>query len=320
MKNKLIACLICSFVLSAPAFAVPNADKAVSTEACPAVPGVISKPGNADIPALEKRANEGSTSDAIALAQVYADEGKFVEAEKWYRFALYKNDGEGALGLYDLYSAGSIKLDDPEGVKKYGLSLIQSEAQKGNGGAAVSLAFMYLQARYVGRDYEKAREWFIVADEAGKARASYQLGMLYSNGLYFPISSYKAFYYFQRAAAAGIAPATRQVAIAYHMGIGAEKDLDKAITCYTRSADQGDALAMRDLGNIYSKDRPNAGLSVSWYKKAAALGDADSNYRLAELYKNSSPAEAKNYYATAAKKKHHLARVVVDPTYVPHAE
>jgi TPR repeat protein len=148
--------------------------------------------------------------------------------------------------------------------------------------------------------------------------ASHQLGVLYSNGLDQPISNRKAFRYFKKAAAGGIAAATRQVAIAYHTGLGAEQNLDQAIVCYERSANQGDPLAARDLGNLYMYERPNRGLSESWHKKAAALGNSDSAYELGMMYQGG--AESKKYLDQAVKYKHHLARVQIDPDYVPKEE
>ncbi len=270
---------------------------------CPAVAGVAPPP-LADMAALEKDAQAGSAPAAFDLANEFARLKKFPEAEKWYRFALYKGDGRSALGLYDLHTTGSIKLENPEKIKSYGLNLMQESAKKGSGGAAMNLAMLYLYGQGMAKDYNKAIEWLMIAEADKKPMASYELGLLYSNGLAMDTSPRRAFHYFEKAAAAGIAPATRQVAIAYHTGIGAEKNLDKAITCYTRAADQGDVLAMRDLGNIYKLERVRGGSSEAWYRKAADLGDADSQYMLGR-------------YQEAAKQKHHMSRMIVEPEYVP---
>jgi uncharacterized protein len=273
-------------------------------ESCPNVPSATPVATPVDIAALEHEAQAGSPSAAYSVANEYARIGKYPEAEKWYRFALYKGEGRAALGLYELFAAKAIKLDDAENIRNYGLNLMEEGAKSGGGGAAMNLATLYLYGQGSTKDYEKAREWFLLAEAADKPMASYELGIMYSNALYFEVAPRKAFHYFEKAAAAGIAPATRQVAIAYHTGIGAAKDLDKAITCYTRAADQGDMLAMRDLGNIYRIDRPDSGQSSAWYQKAANLGDPDSLYMLGR-------------YQEAAKKKHHLSRVIVEPDYAP---
>lgn len=294
-----------------PAFAGPD-------EACPDVPGQQKPVAVIDLPAVEKEANAGSAEAAITAAKEYAVQKNYSAAEKFYRLALYKNDGRGALGLFELAQGGHIKLDDAEATRQYGMNLIEADAKKGNGGSAVSLGMFYLYGEGVEKDYDLAKTWFELAEAGGKPVGSYMLGLLYTNGLHYDAMPRVAFNYFAKGAAGGIAASTRQVAVAYHTGIGAEKNLEYAITCYTRSAAQGDMLAMRDLGNIYKFERPNAGLSESWYKKAAALGDPDSHYMLAEMYKNSRPQEAKNHYAAAVKVKHHLSRIEADPTYVPH--
>ena len=182
----------------------------------------------------------------------------------------------------------------------------------------MALGEFYLQGQYVKVDYEKAREWFAIAEAAGKPMAAYQLGVLYSNGLHYDSMPSVALHHFEKAAAGGVGAATRQVAIAYHTGIGVTKNLDDAMTCYTRSAEQGDILAMRDLGNIYRFDRPNVGLAQNWLSKAANLGDPDAHYILGDMLRYSSPQESRQNFQAAAKKKHHLSRVEVDPDYVPH--
>lgn len=287
-------------------------------DSCPDVPGVQKAIVPVDVVALEQQASAGTVDAALALAHEYVALKNYVAAEKWYRFVLYKGDGRGALGLYDMTVAGQAVIPDIETTRQYGFNLIEEDAKKSNGGSAMALGEFYLYGKYVKADYEKAREWFVVAETAGKPMAAYQLGMLYSNGLYYDSLPSVALHHFEKAAAAGLGAATRQVAIAYHTGIGVTKNLDDAITCYMRSAAQGDMLAMRDLGNVYRFERPNAGLAESWLAKAAYLGDPDAHYILGDMFRSSRPQEARQHFMAAAKIKHHLSRVEVDPDYVPH--
>lgn len=274
---------------------------------CPDVAGVMAVEAITDIPTLERMAKEGNLSAAINVAKLYTEQKKFPDAEKWYRFSLYKGDGRGALGLYELHQIKGNILDNPDNTKQYGLNLIKEDALKGNGGSAITLAMLYLQGQHIGTDYNKAKEWFSIAEQAGKPMASYQLGMLHINGLMGAVQPRVAFHHFERASAAGIAAATRQVAIAFYTGIGAMQSKEAALTCFKRSAAQGDMLAMRDVGNIYLADKKDKGAAEPWFKKAAALGDPDSNYRIGN-------------YAASAKMKHHLSRMIADPGYVPKHE
>lgn len=303
MSYRDFCLIIVSFLfIASPARAASEADLS-----CPDVSGVVAVESITDIPTLEKMAGNDNLSAAISVARLYTEQKKFADAEKWYRYALYKEDGRGALGLFELYQMKGIALDDPDRIKQYGLNLIKEDALKGNGGSAITLATLYLQGQYVGTDYNKAREWFLVAEKAGKPAASYQLGLLSINGLMDSIQPRVAFHYFEKASAAGIAAATRQVAIAFYTGIGTIKNKEAALTCFQRSAAQGDVLAMRDVGNIYLVDKKDKGAADSWFRKAAALGDPDSHYRIGN-------------YAAAAKMKHHLSRVIADPGYVPKHE
>jgi TPR repeat protein len=313
ISAALVAVTLAAF--SRPVFA----QSALAGESsCPEVAAQTEAAAPASPAVLEKQASGGDVTAALNLAKDYESRKEFPAAEKWYRFALYKGNGRGALGLYGLHERGALGLDDADHIRQYGLNLIEEDAQKGNGGSAMTLATFYLYGENVKADYAQAKKWFEIAEEDGKPMASYFLGMLYSNGLSYDTQPRVAFHYFEKAAAAGVALATRQVAIAYHTGIGAPRDLDAAIVCYTRSAGQGDMLAMRDLGNIYRLERKDMAQSEVWFQKAAALGDLDSHYILGKMYENSRPAEAKKHFEAAAKFKHHLSRIEVDPTYVPH--
>lgn len=304
LRTFVIACSALLLIQGRPALAQQY-------DPCPDVPAAADTPQVAPtMETLEQEAQGGSVGSAITLANRYADSGKYPQAEKWFRYALYKGDGRGALGLYTLSKDGHLELEDPEAIKKYGLNLIEVDANNGNGGSAMTMAMMYLYGQGVEKDYQLAHDWLVIAEEAGKLRASYELGVLYSNGLFLPVSPRKALHYFKKAAAGGIAPATRQVAIAYHTGIGTVKDLNQAVKCYERSANQGEVLAMRDLGNIYRIEKPNSGLSNSWFRKAADLGNPDAQYELG----------GSQWLEKAMQQKHHLARVKADPSYVPPKE
>ncbi len=301
------------FVIACSVFALLQGSPALAQQydPCPDVPAPAGSTGAPpSLETLEEEAQAGSVGSAITLGYRYAGEEDYAKAEKWFRYALYKGDGRGALGLYSLSEEGQVKLEDPEAIKKYGLNLIEQDARSGNGGSAITMAMMYLYGQGLEKDYDQAHDWLVIAEESGKPRASYELGVLYSNGLFQAVSPRKALHYFKKAAAAGIGPATRQVAIAYHTGIGTVKDLNQAIACYERSANQGEVLAMRDLGNIYRMEKPNSGLSNSWYRKAADLGDPDAQYELG----------GSQWLEKAMQQKHHLARIKADPSYVPPEE
>lgn len=198
---------------------------ASADESCPSVASTAKINAPVDIKTLEEDAADGDVDAALNLAQEYTLTKDVKAAEKWYRFALYKGDGRGSLGLYDLHKSGLLKLDDAENVRQYGLNLIEEDARKGNGGSAITLGRFALYGENRPRNADEARDWFTLAEKAGKPMASYFLGLMYSNGLDYDSLPRVAFHYFEKAAAAGIAPATRQVAIAYHTGIGAEKIL-----------------------------------------------------------------------------------------------
>ncbi len=260
-------------------------------------------------------ANNGSAKAAYDLGEIYVSQKNYSEAEKWLRFSWFKDEAKAALLLYDLASKNHIEFKDAEQTKKIALNSLYQKAEQGQGSAALDLGHFYLYGEFIEGDYQKAYDYFKIADRANKPMASYRLGMSYIEGLYHPINSRMAMHYFERASMGGVGRASRQLAIAYHLGIGKPKDINKAITYYEKAVDEGEALAMRDLANIYGDEIKDPQKREVWLLKAADQDISDAHYMLGELYKTSNPVKSTKHFKAAAAMKHHLSRIEIDENY-----
>lgn len=268
-----------------------------------------------EMAAFEQNLKGGKDSASLKLANEYVKRKNFVLAEKWFRYALFKDIGRGALELYRLHKDGHIILPNSQTMKELGINMVTTEANNGNGSSSLFLGEAYLQGAFLETDYEAAYKWFLKAEQQGKPMGSYYLGMSYVNGLNHLTSHRKALRHFKRASDGGVAEGSRQVGIAYHTGLGVAKNVDKARDYYLTGSEQGSALAMRDLANLYKIEYKNTKEYVSWMKRAAGLGDLDAYYFLGKHYEKKSPKKSTQYYEAAAKGSHHLARIKVDKSY-----
>lgn len=84
-----------------------------------------------------------------------------------------------------------------------------------------------------------------------------------------------------------IAEAVFLMGTAYDEGLGKTPDIGTAISWYRRAAALGNVLAQHNLGNLYSAGRgvpQSDSLAVHWWRQAAEQGDAIPQLRLGTMY------------------------------------
>ncbi len=90
---------------------------------------------------------------------------------------------------------------------------------------------------------------------------------------------------------------------------------------YVKQAQQGDARAQLQLGNDYMDDDLHGSVpmdvhkAVSWWRKAAAQGEAEAYTKLGLLYKAGNPKLAVSYLSRGAKLKSPLAQLELARCY-----
>jgi TPR repeat protein len=120
------------------------------------------------------------------------------------------------------------------------------------------------------------------------AEAQFFLAECYGNGsLGLQIDHEKAFSYYLQASKQSHPPSTYRAAVCYEHGAGTKKDFQRAVQFYRKAAALGDVLSMYKLGTILlngtiNQDKnPREGLT--WLKRAAAQADQSCPHALHEL-------------------------------------
>jgi len=120
------------------------------------------------------------------------------------------------------------------------------------------------------------------------AEAQFFLAECYGNGsIGLQIDHEKAFSYYLQASKQSHPPSTYRAAVCYEHGAGTKKDHQRAVQFYRKAAALGDVLSMYKLGTILlngtlNQDKnPREGLT--WLKRAAAQADQTCPHALHEL-------------------------------------
>ncbi len=157
--------------------------------------------------------------------------------------------------------------------EQIGTAELRQAAMSGNPSAQFIIASRYLEGRKVGRDHDKAAQWYIRAAEGGLAAAQYRIGTLYERGS------------------------------------GVAQDRLQAMSWYAKAANQGNIKAMHNLA-VMSADtangKPDLARAAKWFGAAARHGLPDSQYNFAVLNERGlgipkNIKEAYKWYSLAAR-------------------
>lgn len=208
--------------------------------------------------ALDADAGDSDAQFKLGLCY-YLGEGGVKEdyqtAIKWFKRSDENGNIFAKCYISECYYFGdnTIKTDSIKANKlfKESLSVIKSEANKGNSFAQYCLGGYYEYGTGVEQDYAVAVEWYRKAAKQGNAWAQCNLGWCYANGN------------------------------------GVEQDYAVAVEWYRKAAEQGYAWAQNDLGFLYLDGEgvgQNTALGIEWLKKAAEQGNASIQYNLGARY------------------------------------
>lgn len=192
--------------------------------------------------------------------------------------------------------------------KDYEKSIIlyRKAAEKGYLRAQKKLGFIYTGSEGVTRDLEEAKKWLLLAANQGDAEAQHNLGTAYS----WSNDQIQANYWYLKAASAGNAWAQNALAQRLYYGKGVEKNDSEAFRWAKKSADQGCPSGEITLGYFYDfgiGTQKNKFEAVKWYRKAADKGETIAMRNLAQHYLNGtgvdkSEAEALRWCTEAANR------------------
>lgn len=229
-------------------------------------------------------ATPGSQAAQLGLGLAYHKAGNYVEAKRWYEFAVATGNSTAMNNLAVLYENSLGVTRDYATAKR----LYERAAGLGNVTAMRGLGALYNLGRGVPIDYVTARGWYEKAAAKGDAASMYNLGLLYDKGNGVTQDYVAARRWYEQAAAKGDHPAMNNLGVLYGSGRGVPKDYTIARQWYEKAAANGSPLAMKNLGQYYQFGYGvviDLAAARRWYEKAASLGNADAKDLLAKLPK-----------------------------------
>lgn len=209
------------------------------------------------------------------------------------------------------------------------LTLMETEAAKGNGFAMHDLGKMHLSGLGCEKDEVQAQAWFakayhaFIAEEAKakeKGYLQYRIGKLYSFGYGVDQDYLKAAGWYEKAVAEDNPFAAYALGSLYRRGQGVEQDDTEAFRLYTKAAEHKEkpnAYAAYELGRMCRDGvgtEKNQVASDAWYKQAyqgfltieQSMADDKLYYRLGQMNLTGTGTEtnvplAKQYFEKAAR-------------------
>jgi TPR repeat protein len=181
--------------------------------------------------------------------------------------------------------------------KQIQISELEQRAEQGDVETQFKLARMYQTGDGIGKNSEKAAQWFASAFKNGHVEATRILGALYKNGNGVVKDYVRAKELFELAAGLGSASALNELGVLYRNGEGVAVNYEKAVEYYQQAAAKGSAPAQYNLGVHYSRGygvEQNYEAAAKWYRLAVDQGNLNAIFNLGNLYQRGEVGVAKD--------------------------
>lgn len=174
---------------------------------------------------------------------------------------------------------------------------LEAAADAGEVSAQITLAVAYEHGlSNCKEDQKKATYWFNKAADNGVVSAQHEMGVRYFIGKGVRQNELEAIKFFKLAAEQNSSECQLNLGRIYCLGYGVPVDLRLGLSWLARAAVNKQPESMRLLAGYYRSGclhlKQNLATAFSWYKKAAELGDAYSQYNLAVMYHNAEGCES----------------------------
>jgi TPR repeat protein len=170
-------------------------------------------------------------------------------------------------------------LDDPD-VQARALKAFDAGCTAGVLEGCSQLGELYRYGIGTSKDAAKAKALYEKACNGKDPLGCSDLGVLYAAGDGVTKDDAKAAGLYQQACDGGLMIACVNLGFMYSKGSGVKMDLDKARALYEQACTGDEAKGCSNLGSVYlygdSRIATDRATSNKYYKKACALGDADS--------------------------------------------
>lgn len=237
----------------------------------------------------EQAAESGAAEANLLLGDIYRRGGfglapDLVRAKTVLEAALEEGSTSAAVSLGQLYLATDFSAEGRE----RGFDLIEEAALDGSIEAANVLANLYAYGRGVAADLDKAFDYFSVGLVSDQNETIIALGDVLRAGSWrSPPDFDLAMDFFERASEKGEIAADRRIADMQLRGEAVSQDIPGAIDMLTALASAGDTASDIALGDIFARGEfvpVDSARALQHYKTAADSGNLTGVIRLAEVY------------------------------------
>ncbi len=218
---------------------------------------------------------------ALAEARAAEARGDYATAERQYIAAANQGDTAARIALGGLY------IDGRYVQRNYAEALhwLEPAARAGNAEAQLRVGLVYeLGGSGVTGDADKALDWYLRAAGQGLAQAQLGAGRMYMQGILGRENPKAAMAQFRAAAAQNLPQAQTQLGELYLQGRGVPQNIREALVWLKRGAEGGDPDAMVELGRIYWEGQyvgRNVPEGTRWLQRAAEAGSEEAKHELA---------------------------------------
>lgn len=232
-----------------------------------------------------------SPEQLVKQGQSHLDNGNYTEAMSCFQKAAAKGSAEAEYHIGWMYGEGQGVDQDDEVAADW----IKKAAEKNYAKAQNDLALMYYLGIGVPKDYEKAAKWANQSALLGMPESCLVLGLLYYDGQGVPQDYEKAAEWLlkvENCAEIIVNAAQSKLFFMYLTGLGVPQNDEKATEILCKQNGCTLAEAQRSLGASYENGNDTYGIekdvdkAFKWFFKAAENGDAEAQYKLAQLYWN----------------------------------
>ena len=180
-------------------------------------------------------------------------------------------------------------------------------AQNGDAFYQYGMGVLYEDGAGVERDYETARQFYLLAASHGQPNAFQRLGIFYLHGFGVDVSADTAVAYFEKAASFGLTDAMLDLGRLYLDGELVKQSDTKALQYFQAAWDKGDEEAAYQLAGLYLSGRgvkQSDSRAIQLYQSALDTGYAPAAEALGDIYSDTTrsvwaPETAARYYRQA---------------------
>lgn len=252
---------------------------------------------------------QGNRHSAWEVAEFYLGNDEIEEDTEaqieWLKKGVESNNTYCMLWLAKIFISEDTTLTKYHNINK-GLDLIKKATKHGAGNAYTTLGHIYWEGELVGKDDEKAYDYYKKAYELKDKDGSFQYAFKYINGIGGEKDVKKGVEIWEKAVEYGSEAAANNL-FCYYYGVawGAKlKELDKARQYLLEGAKLNDDMACNNLAKHYYKGtdlfEKNVSQAFIYFKKSADLGNVDACSSVSYMYANGigcqkNPQKAKEY-------------------------